>query len=136
MSAISMADYVANPSTGRLLKVGSAKYKRFVKLGQIVSVDIPLPELEPEANVPKSVPTTPFPRPVSALTHGSVRGALTEEFTTIVADHVDQLVDLTQKQTEKLLKKYFMRNCAFHSSPRRPRPRPRLRRSAKRRSSR
>lgn len=80
-------NYAFNPVTGRLIKKGTAKYKKFVKLGMIVPGE------------KQTLPKKPVPPP-------PIKEKLATELTDIVKDNKAKFgKELTQEQTDALLKK-------------------------------
>ena len=84
--------HILNPSTNRFVLVGSSKYKRLVKEGVI------------KPHVPQPAQSRP-PSPESPPSTRSLKKELIKTTTDIVRDNRQDFVDLTQKQTDALLKR-------------------------------
>jgi hypothetical protein len=111
-------DEVLNPQTGRFIKIGAQRHKRLVRLGVLP----PVPHEEPPQNQKQTAQADPRPDPLGVLgvpppprlvrqtavepTPLPVKKYLLEEATDIIKDHQRQFEpDLTQEQTDRLLKK-------------------------------
>ncbi len=92
--------YSMNPQTGRIIKKTTAKYKKLVKLGLIK-------EEEPtEAQQPiQQPPPQPIPPP-------PVKAEVAKECVNLVKQNEDKFRDLTQKETDKLLRKLLIEKLA------------------------
>jgi hypothetical protein len=90
--------HILNPSTNRFVLVGSSKYKRLVKEG-VIKPHVPQPQTQPQP-----APSRP-PSPESPPSTRSLKKELIKTTTDIVRDNRQDFVDLTQKQTDALLKR-------------------------------
>jgi hypothetical protein len=103
-----MPELILNPKTNRFVKVGGPKYNRLVKEGfikpeatsEVLSETIvkPTPELTPK---PTPEPT-PEPKPISVKAEMAVLAV------DLVKKNEAQFVDLTKKETDKLLRKLLL----------------------------
>jgi hypothetical protein len=101
-----MPELILNPKTNRFVKVGGPKYNRLVKEGFIKPEATPEPLsetiVEPEA-VPEAVPEpTHVPKPVS------VKAEMAKVAVDLVKKNEAQFVDLSKKETDKLLRKLLL----------------------------
>ena len=84
--------HILNPTTNRFVLIGSPKYKRLIKEGVIKSQ-------------PQPAQTRP-PSPVEILAQPkSLKKELIKTAVDIVADNKTDFVDLSQKETDKLLRR-------------------------------
>ena len=94
--------HILNPTTNRFVLIGSPKYKRFIKEGVIK------PAPSQPAREPQAAPSRP-PSPEPAQARSSQSRSLKKEVmnvaTDIVRDNRQDFVDLTQKQTDALLRR-------------------------------
>jgi hypothetical protein len=88
--------HILNPSTNRFVLVGSPKYKRLVKEGVIK---------KPEPQPAPSRPPSPEPAQARPSQSRSLKKEVMNVATNIVRDNRQDFVDLTQKQTDALLKR-------------------------------
>jgi hypothetical protein len=97
-----MPELILNPKTNRFVKVGGPKYNRLVKEGFIKpeATSEPLAEPTPEPE-PKPVPE-PVPKPVS------VKAEMAKVAVDLVKKHEAQFVDLSKKETDKLLRQLLL----------------------------
>jgi hypothetical protein len=91
--------HILNPSTNRFVLVGSPKYKRLVKEGVIKPH---VPQTRPPSPEPAQA-RPPSPKPAQATR--SLKKELIKTTIDIVRDNRQDFVDLTQKQTDALLKR-------------------------------
>lgn len=91
-------DKILNPKSNRFVKVGTQKFKRLVAEGIIKPVG-EIKQVEPVEQVTEV-------KPVKVEQALPIKEMLANELTDIVAEHKKQLTqELTQKQTEALLRK-------------------------------
>ena len=94
---------VLNKRTNRFVKVGTPRYLRLLREG---AVDPPPPPPSPEASA--EPPTAPVPlarEPAVAKPAAGLKAGVIEQATDIVRDNKEQFLDLSQRQTDKLLRR-------------------------------
>lgn len=97
-----MSDSVLNPKTNRFVRIGTQKYKRLIREGVLKE-----PPQSPKEFAPTPEPIEPPPSPIETqkFNEDDYHAKMAETFQKIVKENESKLVDLTQKQTDVLLKK-------------------------------
>ena len=89
-------NYVFNPLTKRFVCKTSKTYDRLVKSGHVIEDDAVHTPSRTTIQQPENDESEPEP---------PIKEMLADELTDIVRDNQDKLMDLTEKQTNKLLRK-------------------------------
>ena len=94
---------VLNKRTNRFVKVGTPRYLRLLREG---AVDPPPPPPSPEASAEPPAAPVPLARePAAAKPAAGLKAGVIEQATDIVRDNKEQFLDLSQRQTDKLLRR-------------------------------
>ena len=94
---------VLNKRTKRFVKVGTPRYPRLLREG---AVDPPPPPPSPEASAEPPAAPVPLARePAAAKPAAGLKAGVIEQATDIVRDNKEQFLDLSQRQTDKLLRR-------------------------------
>ena len=94
---------VLNKRTNRFVKVGTPRYLRLLREG---AVDPPPPPPSPEASAEPPAAPVPLARePAAAKPAAGLKASVIEQATDIVRDNKEQFLDLSQRQTDKLLRR-------------------------------
>jgi hypothetical protein len=94
---------VLNKRTNRFVKVGTPRYLRLLREG---AVDPPPPPPSPEASAEPPAAPVPLARePAAAKPATGLKAGVIEQATDIVRDNKEQFLDLSQRQTDKLLRR-------------------------------
>ena len=94
---------VLNKRTNRFVKVGTPRYLRLLREG---AVDPPPPTPSPEASAEPPAAPVPLARePAAAKPAAGLKASVIEQATDIVRDNKEQFLDLSQRQTDKLLRR-------------------------------
>jgi hypothetical protein len=105
--------YALNSETNRFVKVGSKTYIRLHKMGKIQNINeqsesppeqSEQPELQPEQPEPVQKPLKPEPGPPQ-FDNIDFKALMAKTLTDVIHDRQKDFVDISQKQTDKLLKK-------------------------------
>ena len=109
------SDYALNVKTGRYCKIGSRTYQRALKAGHINSDYTEPTKITPEVAEPQPITPppevkTPPPSPpnnikVQQFDQIQLKKLMGETMTDIIQENKPQFKDLTQKQTDRMLKK-------------------------------
>lgn len=100
--------HALNPQTGRIIKKSTAQYRKLVKLGLIVEQDEPEPTPEPVKD------PEPEPKPISVKTEMAVLAV------DLVKKNKAQFVDLSKKETDKLLRKLLLERLCPKQDKKKP----------------
>ena len=92
---------VLNKRTNRFVKVGTPRYLRLLREG---AVDPPPPSPEASAE-PPAAPVPLAREPAAAKPAAGLKASVIEQATDIVRDNKEQFLDLSQRQTDKLLRR-------------------------------
>jgi hypothetical protein len=85
------------------VKVGTPRYLRLLREG---AVDPPPPPPSPEASAEPPAAPVPLARePAAAKPAAGLKASVIEQATDIVRDNKEQFLDLSQRQTDKLLRR-------------------------------
>jgi hypothetical protein len=94
---------VLNKRTNRFVKVGTPRYLRLLREG---AVDPPTPACEPEAPAePPVAPVSPAAAAAQPAPNDLLKDSIIEKTTEIVRENKEQFADLTQGETDKLLRR-------------------------------
>jgi len=99
--------FVANPKTGRSVKVGSSTYNKLVKAGDIEDVLANMSISTPASVESK---TEPEPEPEAKLDGGVSMTNITRS-TDIIAKNKSKFKGLNKKQTKKLVRELLDLKC-------------------------
>ena len=92
-----------NKRTNRIVKVGTPRYLQLLREG---AVDPPPPPPSPEASAEPPAAPVPLARePAAAKPAAGLKASVIEQATDIVRDNKEQFLDLSQRQTDKLLRR-------------------------------
>jgi hypothetical protein len=101
-----MTNYIFNPVTNRMILKSSRQAVRLSKLG-LISLDEPTPvklETVPESNYEAETPE-PESEPEKEINPKKLKKKMIHSLTDIAAENKNDFKDLTQKETDDLLRK-------------------------------
>jgi hypothetical protein len=93
---------VLNKRTNRFVKVGTPRYLRLLREGAVDPPPPPSPEASAE---PPAAPVPLAREPAAAKPAAGLKAGVIEQATDIVRDNKEQFLDLSQRQTDKLLRR-------------------------------
>lgn len=94
--------YIKNPRTGRYISTESRIYKQMLKSGEVEAPPEPIIEPEPE---PKIEPPKAVLRPAPSI---QFEKKMINEATDIVADNVKKFQDISQEESNALLRRLLL----------------------------
>ena len=97
---------VLNKRTNRFVKVGTPRYLRLLREGAVDPPPPAPPPPSPEASAEPPAAPVPLARePAVAKPAAGLKASVIEQATDIVRDNKEQFLDLSQRQTDKLLRR-------------------------------
>jgi hypothetical protein len=112
---MSTINKILNPSTNRFVNIGSQKHKRLILEGVLPPVDGLELETEP---MPEAVRTVKEPdQELTQAQRKDFKNKLASECSTIVNAHISQFKNISQKQTDALLKKMLYEKLCIEDKP-------------------
>jgi hypothetical protein len=105
---------VLNKRTNRFVKVGTPRYLRLLREGAVDPPPPPPPSPEASAE-PPAAPVPLAREPAAAAEHPSLKASIIEQATDIVRDNKVQFLDLSQRDTDKLLRRMMYEKLCMNA---------------------